>query len=111
MRSDTPVALSGIDGLYLVDRAELIAVQNGVLPNRVLLLTVDDERGVVTASRVLAQDTATIRDPTHGVLVGGEFHFIGNSGWDDFDGDGAPAKVRRLVRPAIRAIELGIQTP
>ncbi len=109
VHSQVPAALSGIDGLYFVGPAELIAVQNGLLPNRILSLTVDRDRGAVTASRVLAQDTATIRDPTHGVLVGGEFHFIGNSGWDDFDGDGLPAKERRMVKPAIRSI--GLMSP
>ncbi|MGK2963605.1 MAG: hypothetical protein ACSLFK_15910 [Gemmatimonadaceae bacterium] len=111
MHSHLPVALSGIDGLYFSAPAELIAVQNGVLPNRILSLRIDRGRGVVTESRVLAQDTATIRDPTHGVLVGGDFFFIGNSGWDGFDGDGLPAKDRRMIRPAIRAIGLRIQSP
>jgi sugar lactone lactonase YvrE len=111
MRSLVPLALNGIDGLYLAGDSDLVAVQNGVAPNRIMLLTIDQDKGLVTAARVLAQDTATIRDPTHGVLVGGEFVFIGNSGWDEFDGAGVPVKDRSMARPAIRTIGLRIEAP
>ncbi len=106
LKHDRNVALNGIDGLTFSASGQLIAVQNGVMPNRVMALTIDAARGAVTAARVLAQDTSSIREPTHGLVVGDSFHFIANSGWDGFGADGALRKEHGLTPPAVLSIKL-----
>src|SRR6185503_10230555 len=49
------IVLNGIDGLKWTGARTLIAVQNGVLPNRVARLTLDASRGEVIRLDVLAQ--------------------------------------------------------
>ncbi len=99
------VALSGIDGLVTVGPNRLVAIQNGVLPNRVIGLTLDAAGSVVKAT-VIAQDTASIREPTHGVLMGNDFHFIANAGWDGFGDDGALKKDHGLVPPVVLSVRV-----
>jgi sugar lactone lactonase YvrE len=100
------VALSGIDGLTVAGPRTLIAVQNGVLPHRVLRLTLDPTGASITSAEVLAQDTAVIREPTHGLLMGDEFIFIANSGWDGFGDDGLLTKDHGLTPPAVVALRI-----
>jgi hypothetical protein len=37
---------------------------------------------------ILERATATLGDPTHGVVVDGSFYYIANSGWDALDEHG-----------------------
>ena len=98
------VALSGIDGLTALGPDRLIAIQNGVIPNRVISLSLVN--GAVASATVLAQDTTVIREPTHGLVAGNEFVFIANSGWDGFDDSGALRKDHRLVPPVVRSVRI-----
>ncbi len=75
------LALFGIDGLYLRGRT-LVAVQNGTVPERILVMTLDP-----SCSRISAWHTAIARapglgDPTHATFVGDELLVLVNSGWD-----------------------------
>ncbi len=80
-------ALDGVDGLYF-DRGTLIAVQNGASPERVVAFTLDPTLSEVTAETILERSTETLGDPTHGVVVGKDFYYIANSGWDILDDHG-----------------------
>jgi hypothetical protein len=80
-------ALNGIDGLYF-DRGRLFAVQNGTSPERVIAFTLNATLSKVQAEEVLERSTATLGDPTHGVVVGKNFYYIANSGWDIVDDHG-----------------------
>ena len=97
-------ALNGIDGLYF-DRGKLIAVQNGTSPERVIVFTLDAGLGKITSEKIIERSTPAL-DPTHGVIVDGDFFYIANSGWDAIDDKGnmkpgAKLSVARLmhVRP------------
>lgn len=103
---DRNVALSGIDGLTVVGSNKLIAMQNGLMPHRVMALTLDPEAGAITSATILAQDTAVIREPTHGVMMGDEFLFIANSGWDGFDDKGIPQKEGKLTPPTVLGVRV-----
>jgi hypothetical protein len=80
-------ALSGIDGLYLFGRT-LIATQNGTSPERVVRFDLDTSLRHVESESILERATATLGDPTHGVVVDGSFYYIANSGWDTLDEHG-----------------------
>jgi hypothetical protein len=74
-------ASGGIDGLY-ASGADLIAVQNGTTPHRVLALDLDVAQTRIAGWRVLEQASPDLGEPNHGVVVGRDFVFIGNSGWE-----------------------------
>ena len=74
----------GIDGLYR-HGSELIAIQNGIRPHRVVGFTLSADGASVTASRVLASGLAEFDEPTLGVLHEGDFYFVANSHWNRFD--------------------------
>ena len=68
-------SLYGIDGLYWYE-GDLVAVQNGVQPWRLVRLQLNDEETAVTHARLIefANDDMT---PTTGAIVGGLIHFVG----------------------------------
>jgi hypothetical protein len=81
------VALNGIDGMYLVGHT-LFAIQNGTSPERITRFVLDPELRRVVDWSVVERATPGLGDPTHGVVVGDQFYFIANSGWDRFADDG-----------------------
>lgn len=80
-------ALNGIDGLYLSGQT-LIATQNGTTPERVVAFTLDSALLHVVSESIIERATPTLGDPTHGVIIGGYFYYIANSGWDTLDDHG-----------------------
>jgi sugar lactone lactonase YvrE len=76
----------GIDGLYRHGR-DLIAIQNGVRPHRVVALRLAEDGVTVTASRVLAANLPQFDEPTLGVIRGDDFYFVANSHWNRFSPD------------------------
>lgn len=78
------VAAVGIDGM-LLDGDRLIAVQNGVEPNRVVALHLDADHESISSIDVVALDPARIREPTHVTMMGGAVAFVGNGGFSNFD--------------------------
>jgi sugar lactone lactonase YvrE len=80
-------ALNGIDGLYLEGR-NLLAIQNGTSPERVVAFQLDAALSKITSQTIIEGSTETLGDPTHGVMVGTDFYYIANSGWDIIDDHG-----------------------
>ena len=74
----------GIDGLYR-HGAELIAIQNGIRPHRVVAFTLSDDGSAITASFILASNLPDFDEPTLGVVRGNDFYFVANSHWNRFD--------------------------
>jgi hypothetical protein len=101
------LALFGIDGMYLEGRT-LVAIQNGTVPERIVMMHLSRTFDRVDSWRVLLARAPGLGDPTHGCLRHGEFYFIANSGWDQFDDDGsrvagvvpAPPEIWRIHIPA-----------
>ena len=69
------VSLYGIDGLYWY-QGDLIGVQNGVQPWRLIRLRLDEERMAVTDVRLIEFANEDIT-PTTGAIVGDVIHYIG----------------------------------
>jgi hypothetical protein len=85
-QTDTLTA-SGIDGATLRGH-DLYAVQNGVRPERVVRIHLDDAFARITGLDVVERATDRLGEPTHGIIVGDAYYFIANSGWDRFQDDG-----------------------
>jgi len=81
-----PEAISdhGIDGLYR-HGDELIAIQNGIRPNRVVAFSVSGDGLAITGSRTLAANLPEFDEPTLGTVRGDYFYFVANSHWNRFD--------------------------
>ena len=75
------VGLQGIDGLYVLGH-DLIAVQNGTRPVRVMRFHLDAAGTRVVGGEPIERGTQRLGEPTHGVVVGGKFCFLANTGWD-----------------------------
>ena len=74
----------GIDGLYRYDN-ELIAIQNGIRPHRVVAYRLSEDGLRIEASRTLASNLPEFDEPTLGVVRGDDFYFVANSHWNRFD--------------------------
>ena len=99
------LALYGIDGLYLHGQM-LIAVQNGTVPERLLLLHLDSTLSRIVHWEVALVGAPGLGDPTHGLLAGRQFQFSVNSGWDRVDDQGHVRVDAAAGSPAIWSIEL-----
>lgn len=104
-----PYSLSsgGIDGLYR-DGGRLIAVQNGTEPKRILALSLDPAGTKIAAWRVLEQASESLGEPNHGTIVGREFWFIGDSGWDRVGEDGRLASRPGAGPPRLMRLDLSL---
>lgn len=103
VQADDSVSLFGIDGLYRYGN-ELIAIQNGIRPHRVVAFSLADNGLEITSSRILARNLPEFDEPTLGQVVGKEFYFVANSHWNRFDRDGnLPAG---LAGPIVLKIKL-----
>ena len=69
------VSLYGIDGLYWYE-GDLVAVQNGVQPWRLVRLQLNDEQTAVTHARLIEFANSDVT-PTTGAIVGDLIHFVG----------------------------------
>jgi hypothetical protein len=100
-------ALNGIDGLYF-NRGVLIAVQNGTFPERVTAFALDATLAKVISETIIERSTDTLGDPTHGVIIGNEFYYIANSGWDVIDDHGNVKQGAKLSEPRIMRVPLAL---
>jgi hypothetical protein len=99
------LAAAGIDGLTLWN-GQLIAIQNGVEPHRVLALALDAKFERITSWRVLEQASPSLGEPNHGTLIGNEFVLIGNSGWERVGDDGKLGADAATLAPALLRLKL-----
>ena len=90
----------GIDGIYRVDH-DIVAVQNGIRPNRILRMRLSDDFRKVEKLEVLEANNPVFDEPTLGVVVGEHFYFIANSQWGAIDEKGVLAAEDKLHDPVM----------
>jgi sugar lactone lactonase YvrE len=98
------VTLLGIDGLYFRG-GNLIAVQNGVNPRRVVHITLNRDKTGALASRTLEANHPDFFEPTLGVLVENNFYYVANSQWPLVNEKGVLDK-EKLREPVILKLAL-----
>lgn len=100
MEQPDEVTSGGIDGLYY-HRGELIGVQNGPNPGRVIALGLSPDGERITAMRVLqSHHHAELDEPTTGAIVGNALVLIANSHIASRQPDGRIARPETL-RPTV----------
>jgi sugar lactone lactonase YvrE len=92
----------GIDGITR-HRNRLIAVQNGIEPNRIVALTLSADGLSVIGWKILEMNHPLIDEPTIGKVVGDTYYFVGASQGNKFDtGNPDPAKLTDAIVFRIR---------
>ena len=94
------IALSGIDGLYVVGD-HFLAIQNGTTPPRVMRFSIDLRR-----QELMEANSTWLGEPTHGVVAGRDFYFLANTGWGAFDAKGKKKEGAAPVESTVRRMTL-----
>ncbi len=89
-------SLIGLDGLS-ARGAQIIAVQNGFSPARLVALTLNADGDAVTEVSVLASGHAELIEPTLGVVDADRFIFVADAQWAVFDPEAQGAEARPLT--------------
>ncbi len=102
LASDVAAPLDGIDGLWL-HNGELVAVQNGTSPMRIIALRLSDDGTRIIGHRVLEQAHPEWTEPLGGSIAGDALYYVATGQWDRYDKgalrDGVaaiPTVIRRL---------------
>ena len=95
----------GLDGLYS-HGGKLIGVQNGVRPNRLVEITLNDRLTEVIKFTVIEANNPVFDEPTLGVLSGRKFFYIANSQWGAIDEKGKLAAEEKLKDPIVLKLRL-----
>jgi len=102
--------LGGIDGLYHWND-HLVAIQNGITPQRVLRLELDDSGTRVAKIGILAKALPEFDDPTFGTVTGDDLVFLGGSHWQRVGPNGRPVDPPLPDVPVLRvSIEEAMNT-
>lgn len=102
LKPDANVTLLGTDGLYF-HSGKLIAIQNGITPNRVAAFTIVGDR--VTNTTVLEANHADFLEPTLGYLDGNDLVYVANSQWPLVN-EKAELQTEKLRNPIILRLNL-----
>jgi sugar lactone lactonase YvrE len=95
----------GCDGIAW-HRGTIVAVQNGVVPARVMRFTLSSDGTRFTNAEVLDRNPLA-DEPTIGTVVGSEFVYLANSQWEKRDQSGAIKPGALLRKPVLFAVPLG----
>lgn len=113
---DIPVpktlALGGIDGMAWY-KGDLLVVQNGMQPNRVMRLTMTPDGRAVASLHPIEANKPELSLPTLGTLAGDKFYFIANSQKGNYDRFGLLRDAAKLEGTRIYQVDAGykLKTP
>jgi WD40 repeat protein len=68
----------GVDGLYFYKNS-LIATQNGINPNRVIRIYLNDQLDKIEQVKILESNNKLFDEITLGTIADGNFYYVGNS--------------------------------
>jgi sugar lactone lactonase YvrE len=98
-------SLRGCDGIAWY-RGDIIAVQNGASPARVIRIALDPTGAHIVGADVVDSDPAVADEPTIGAVVGDDFVYVANSQWEKYDRAGTLLPTAVLRRPVLLATPL-----
>ena len=96
--------LLGIDGLYY-NKGRLIAIQNGVYPNRVLGLILSPDATRINSVHILESNNPLFDEPTLGTRMDDQFLFLANSQWSRVGDDGVSQPDSSFFFPLILRLD------
>ena len=98
--------LLGIDGIYFYKKDKLIAVQNGINPQRIIEITFDKNYTCAINLTVLEANNPDYEEITLGTIYKNNFYFIANSQWNKFTRKGEIFNADKFNDIIIKAIKL-----
>jgi hypothetical protein len=105
LRVPPDLSLNGIDGLSL-SGASLIAIQNGILPHRVIRLDLAADGVSISRGRILEMNHPDFDEPTLGVVVGGALYFSADSQGQKFLNEKRPITTDEMREALILKLSL-----
>jgi len=99
------VHLGGVDGLYL-HQGDLVGIQNGVVPQRIVRIRLDPAGTTATRLDVLQQGLADWNEPTHGVVLDGKLYYLATSNWPAYGDAGSLREGASLAPLRIMSVAL-----
>lgn len=99
------VTVLGIDGLVLYNN-DLVAIQNGIVPQRVVQFGLDKDARRILTAKVLEVNNPLFDEPTLGVVANDELYYIANSQWSAFDKEGKLKDPDSLKEPLVLRVPL-----
>lgn len=88
LANDADAHLGAIDGLSWYN-GDLIGIQNGTLPQRIVRLRLNPQGDAVVKLDVLQRALPDWNEPTNGVIVGDDLVYVATSNWPAYAGNGA----------------------
>lgn len=104
-----PGTLLGIDGLLRIGPRTLLGIQNGIVPPRVVQLTLSSAGDRVERLEVVDRHLPLASEPTLGTLGFGGMVYVANSPWSNYDDDGVPLAGASWPPPALLFLPLPLQ--
>jgi hypothetical protein len=98
------VTILGLDGFYW-HRGKLIAIQNGINPQRVVSFTMNPQMTQIIDFETLEANHPNFNEPTLGVIIGNELFYIANSQWELVN-EKAELQSEKLKNPVILKLKL-----
>lgn len=89
------LVLGGIDGLYWYQH-NLVIIQNGMSPHRVMRLALDASGRKIVRATPLDAGNPAFTLPTYGAIDGDGLYFIANSQKNEYDSFGSPKDKSKL---------------
>jgi hypothetical protein len=105
LTADGPIWLDGIDGIWLHGE-DLIAIQNGTSPKRILRLTLARDGRSISEVTVLESENPAWTEPLGGTIVDDRLLYVATGQWDRFIEGGAPDPDNPPGPTEIRALDL-----
>lgn len=84
IESNIEQSLKGIDGLLFYENS-LIAIQNGVTPNRVVRYSLNKSLDKILKQAIIENAHPAFNEPTMGCLVENQLFYVSNSLWGAYD--------------------------
>jgi sugar lactone lactonase YvrE len=104
--TDAPYSTTlGCDGIVWY-RGSIIAVQNGVVPARVMRFHLDERGERVARAELLDRNWTMADEPTIGTIAGDTYVYVANSQWEKYTEDGKRKPEARLTPPVLLSIPL-----
>lgn len=79
--AQTPMMLEGIDGLTQLADGQLMAIQNGTRPKRILAIRLNAAKSAIISLTVIEQAAWPEGEPTLAVLTNAGLAYVGNAQW------------------------------
>lgn len=83
-QSENELSLKGIDGLLYFNNS-LVAIQNGVRPNRVTRYELDQQQMRIISATIIDKAHPSFNEPTMGCIYKNKLYYIANSAWGAYD--------------------------